>query len=45
MVGWQVEPVTAADMADVEHVADELATLYHLRRRACAAAAPDRRVS
>lgn len=34
MVGWQIEPVTALDMADVEHLADELATLYHLRRRA-----------
>ena len=31
MVGWQIEPVTALDMADVEHLADEpLATLYHL---------------
>lgn len=36
MVGWQIEPVTALDMADVEHLADELAALYHLRRRALA---------
>ena len=43
MVGWQIEPVTATDMADVEHLSDELATLYHLRRRAVAAT--DRRVS
>ena len=41
MVGWQIEPVTAADMSNVEHLADELATLYHLRRRSVA----DRRVS
>ena len=34
MVGWQIEPVTVLDMADVEHLADELATLSHLRRRA-----------
>jgi hypothetical protein len=33
LVGWQIEPVTALDLLDVEHVADEPATLYHLRRR------------
>jgi hypothetical protein len=36
MVGWQIEPVTPLDMTDVEHLADELAELYHLRRRAVA---------
>jgi hypothetical protein len=33
MIGWQVEHVTEADMADVAQLADELATLYHLRLR------------
>ncbi len=43
MIGWQIEPVTELDMRDVERLADELATLYHLRRRAVAA--PERGVS
>jgi hypothetical protein len=30
---WQIEPVTEADMADVEKLADELAGLYHARCR------------
>ncbi|MGH9271866.1 MAG: hypothetical protein ACRDZ2_11390 [Ilumatobacteraceae bacterium] len=36
LVGWQIEPVTPLDLQDVEHVADELAMLYHARRRAVA---------
>lgn len=36
LVGWQIEPVAALDLQDVERVADELAALYHLRRRALA---------
>lgn len=36
LVGWQIEPVTALDLQDVEHVANELAALYHARRRALA---------
>jgi very-short-patch-repair endonuclease len=40
MVGWQVERVTELDLQDVEHLADELATLYHLRRRAVTTADP-----
>lgn len=36
LVGWQVEPVAQLDLQDVDHVADELAALYHARRRALA---------
>ncbi len=33
LVDWQVEPVSEADMDDVDRLAAELATLYHARRR------------
>ena len=40
MVGWQVERVTELDLQDVEHLADELAMLYYVRRRAVISADP-----
>jgi hypothetical protein len=33
LVGWQIEHVTEPDMQDVEALADELAAIYHARRR------------
>jgi hypothetical protein len=33
LVDWQIEPVSEADLADVDSLADELADLYHARRR------------
>ena len=33
LVDWQVEPVSEADMADVESLAAELCSLYHARCR------------
>ena len=32
-LAWQIEPVSEADMDDVEALADELAVLYRARRR------------
>ncbi|MGI9053009.1 MAG: hypothetical protein ACR2HQ_10225 [Ilumatobacteraceae bacterium] len=40
MVGWQVERVTALELDDVEGLVEELAALYHLRRRAVTVAGP-----
>jgi hypothetical protein len=36
LLGWEIERVTALDLEDLEAVLDELAALYHLRRRAMA---------
>jgi hypothetical protein len=34
LLGWEIERLTAVDLEDLDPVLDELAVLYHLRRRA-----------